>query len=124
MEKTRTDLMLGRLKNLQASAGGIEASALVSVDGLRIASAFAQGVEDDRVSAMSAAMNSLGDRISSELERGLLDQVVIRGHGGYVVLMSVGSNAVLTVLTREGAKLGLVLLEMSRAVVDLKTLVE
>jgi hypothetical protein len=124
MEKARAELLLGCLKNLQASAGGIEASALVSVDGLRIASAFAQGVEDDRVSAMSAAMNSLGERISSELERGVLEQVVIRGHAGYVVLMSVGFSAVLTVLTREGAKLGLVLLEMRRAAMDLKTLVE
>lgn len=123
MEKTRTDLVVGRLKSLQASASGIETSAVVSVDGLMIASALPLGVEEDRVSAMSAAMHSLGDRISSELGRGALEQVAIRGKDGYVLLMAIGHSAVLTVLAREGAKLGLVLLEMRRAVEDLQILV-
>lgn len=123
MEKTRADLLVGRLKALQAGAMGIETSAVVSVDGLMIASALPIGVEGDRVSAMSAAMHSLGERISSELGRGLLEQVAIRGRNGYVLLMAVGESAVLTVLASEGAKLGLVLLEMRRAVEDLQNLV-
>jgi predicted regulator of Ras-like GTPase activity (Roadblock/LC7/MglB family) len=123
MEKTRTDLLIGRLQALQASAMGIETSAVISADGLMIASALPLDVEDDRVSAMSAAMHSLGERISSELRRGLLSQVSIRGSTGYVLLMAVGHTAVLTVLTNEGAKLGLVLLEMRRAAEDLRLLV-
>jgi len=50
--------MVDRLRELQASSPDIEASAVVSVDGLSIASALPQGVEEDRVSAMSAAMLS------------------------------------------------------------------
>ena len=123
MEKTRADLLVGRLKALQAGAMGIETSALVSVDGLMIASALPLGMEEDRVSAMSAAMHSLGERISSELGRGLLEQVAIRGRNGHVLLMAVGESAVLTVLASEGAKLGLVLLEMRRAAEDLRNLV-
>ncbi|HLC34229.1 MAG TPA: roadblock/LC7 domain-containing protein [Anaerolineales bacterium] len=121
--KSRVDLMVGRLRDLQAGTPDVEASAIVSVDGLIIASSLPAGVEEDRVSAMSAAMLSLGERISAELGRGQLDQVYIHGKQGYVLLMSAGNDAVLTVLAREGAKLGLVLLEMRRAAEDISKLV-
>ncbi len=122
-EKSRTQLMVDRLRKLQASAPDIEASAVVSVDGLIMASSLPPGVEEDRVSAMSAAMLSLGERIAGELGRGLLDEVYIHGDSGYVLLMSAGEEAVLTVLAREGVKLGLVLLEMRRAAGDVERLV-
>jgi len=114
-EKTRTDRIVERLRNLQMSTPDIEASALVSVDGLAIASALPAGVEEDRVAAMSAAMLSLGERIASELGRGALDEVYVKGERGYVILTAVGEDAVLTVMARAGAKLGLVFLEMRRA---------
>lgn len=123
MARSRTDLMVDRLRDLQATTPEIEASAVVSVDGLIMASSLPAGVEEDRVSAMSAAMLSLGERISSELGRGLLDQVYIKGHDGYVILMSVGEEAVLTTLVREGAKLGLIFLDMRRTADDLEKLV-
>ncbi len=122
MIKTRSQLMVELLRNLQASSPNIEASAVVSVDGLTIASALPQNVEEDRVAAMSAAMLSLGERIASELGRGTLEQVYIKGAGGYVLLMSVGQDAVLTALARESAKLGLILMDMHRTVEALKNI--
>ncbi len=122
MTKSRSQLMVDRLRDLHASSPDIEASAIVSVDGLIIASALPQGSEDDRVSAMSAAMLSLGERIASELGRGALSQVYVKGENGYVVLVSVGDEAVLTVLARMQAKLGLMFLEMHRAAEDLTKL--
>jgi len=122
MAQSRTELMISRLRDLQISTPDIEASAIVSVDGLPMASALPANVEEDRVSAMSAAMLSLGERIAGELRRGMLNQVYIKGKHGYVMLMSVGEEAVLTVLARKGAKLGLVFLEMRRAVEDLGAL--
>jgi predicted regulator of Ras-like GTPase activity (Roadblock/LC7/MglB family) len=123
MTQTRTEQMVARIKDLQISTPDIEASAVVSVDGLIIASALPPDVEEDRVSAMSAAMLSLGERIAGELGRGVLDQVYIRGAHGYVILSSVGEEAVLTVLARKGAKLGLVFLDMRRAAEDLGRLI-
>jgi predicted regulator of Ras-like GTPase activity (Roadblock/LC7/MglB family) len=123
MTKTRTQMMVDRLRELQASSPDIEASAVVSVDGLTIASAMPKEVEEDRVSAMSAAMLSLGERIANELGRGSLEQVYIKGEKGFVILMSVGEEAVLTVLAREQAKLGLIFLDMRRATEDLVKLI-
>jgi len=123
MAKSRTELMVDRLRELQSGAPDITASAVVSVDGLIMASALPSGAEEDRVSAMSAAMLSLGERIATELGRGTLDQVYIRGGDGFVILMSIGEEAVLTTLVRESAKLGLVFLDMRRAAYDLEKLV-
>ena len=123
MTKNRTQLIVDRLSELQASSPDIEASAVVSVDGLSIASALPQGMEEDRVSAMSAAMLSLGERIASELGRGSLEQVFIKGEKGYVLLLSTGPDAVLTALAREPAKLGLIFLDMRRAAEDLVKLI-
>ena len=123
MTKSRTELMVDRLRDMQVSSPDIEASAVVSVDGLPIATALPRDVEEDRVSAMSAAMLSLGERIASELGRGDLSEVQIKGEKGYVILQSLGTEAVLTVLARESAKLGLVLLDMRRAAEDLSKLV-
>jgi predicted regulator of Ras-like GTPase activity (Roadblock/LC7/MglB family) len=123
MTKSRTERMVDELRNLQVSSSDIEASAVVSVDGLIMASALPSGIEEDRVSAMSAAMLSLGERIAGELGRGYLDQVYIKGESGYVILMSVGEEAVLTALARKEAKLGLIFLDMRRAVEELERIV-
>jgi uncharacterized protein len=119
MSKSRTEQIVSRLREMQAASMDIEASAVVSLDGLIMASALPTDVEEDRVSAMSAAMLSLGERIASELGRGMLEQVYIRGDHGFVILTAVGEEAVLTALARQNAKLGLVFLEMRRAAEDI-----
>lgn len=123
MAETRADKMVTRLRDMQAASPDIIASAVVSVDGLTMASALPGDVEEDRVAAMSAAMLSLGERIANELGRGNLDEVYIRGEEGFVLLTAIGDEAVLTALAREEAKLGLIFLEMRRAAEDLEKLV-
>ena len=123
MPGTRSKQMVEELKKLQISSPDIQASAVVSVDGLIIASALPRSVEEDRVSAMSAAMLSLGERISVELRRGGLDQVYIRGDNGYVMLTSVGHEAVLTVMASVNAKLGLIFLDIKRTAEKLTELI-
>jgi hypothetical protein len=121
--KSRSEMMVERLQDMQARTPDIEASAVVSVDGLIMASSLPTSMDEDRISAMSAAMLSLGDRIASELERGQLNQVYIRGTNGIIILMAVGEEAVLTIMARSKAKLGLIFLEMRRATADLEQLI-
>jgi hypothetical protein len=123
LSKSRTEQLVERLRDLQASSGDVEAAAVVSVDGLSMASSLPAGIEEDRVSAMSAAMLSLGERISSELGRGELEQVMVKGENGYVILTAVGEEAVLTVLARKDAKLGLIFLDVNRTVDALSQIV-
>jgi len=123
MGESLSDLMVQRLRAMQTAAPDIEASAVVSLDGLIMASALPKDIEEDRISAMSAAMQSLGERIAIELGRGKLEQVYIRGSNGFIVLTSVGQEAVITALARQESKLGLIFLEMRRASEDLLKLV-
>ncbi len=113
-KKPKVEELTDLLEGLEAMTPDIEASAVVSVDGLMIASALPKDVEGDRVAAMSAAMLSLGERTANELARGQLSEVYVKGEHGYIVLMASGENAVLTALAREDAKLGLVFLDMKR----------
>lgn len=104
------------LRGLQTGTPDIEASALISEDGLMIASALPQHYEEMRVAVMSSTLLSLGVRAATELERGNVEQVLIRGQQGYVVMVAAASGTMLLVLTTKEAKLGLVFLDMSRVV--------
>ncbi len=103
------------LTELNGTSSDIEASGIISTDGLMIAAALPHGIDEDRVGAMSAAMLSLGDRTAQELNRGGLEQVLIKGAAGYVVMIYAGDEAVLTVLAKPNAKLGLIFLDVKRA---------
>ena len=113
--RSRNERMIDRLRELQVSSPDVEAAAIISVDGLPIAASLPHNMEEDRVAAMSAAMLSLGERIAGELGRGTLDEVYVRGEKGFVIVRAVGEEAVLTVLARQQAKLGLLFLDMRRA---------
>ena len=56
----RTDMFQQVLEELKGSSADVEASALISTDGLMIASSLPNGMDEDRVGAMSAALLSLG----------------------------------------------------------------
>jgi uncharacterized protein len=112
---TKADLLAQELDGFLATSGEIEAAAVVSADGLPMASALPPHVEEDRLAAMSAAILTLGERAAIGLGKGRLAQVFVEGEDGYVVLMAAGENAVLVAVTSKGAKVGLLLYEMRRA---------
>ena len=111
----RADMLTSILAELNGSSADIEASAIVSTDGLMMAALLPSNMDEDRVGAMSAALLSLGDRTAKELARGGLEQVLIKGFGGYVLMTYAGDDAVLTVLAKPQAKLGLIFLDVKRA---------
>lgn len=119
----RADLLSSVLTELNGTSADIEASGIISTDGLMIASVLPAGMDEDRVGAMSAAMLSLGDRIADELARGTLEQVLIKGDKGYVLMTYGGPEAVLTVLARTNAKLGLIFLDVKRAAESIADLI-
>lgn len=116
---SRTEELNNVLRALQSGTPDIEASALISEDGLMIASALPQHVEEVRVAGMSSTLLSLGTRAANELSRGDMQQVLIRGAQGYVVMVRASEGTMLLALTTPEAKLGLIFLDMSRAVKDI-----
>ena len=87
----------------------IVSSAVVSTDGLPIATALQIGVDEDRIGAMSAAMLSLGTRSAKEVLQGSLNHSIIHTDNGYMLFFQVNEEALLVMTTPVNAKLGLVL---------------
>jgi len=116
---SRAERLNSIVKQLQAESPDIEAAALISEDSLIIASALPQDVDELRVAGMCATLLNLGSRAARELDRGNLEQVLIRGKAGYVVMMTATEGTMLITMTTSNAKLGLVFLDMSHAIGDL-----
>jgi predicted regulator of Ras-like GTPase activity (Roadblock/LC7/MglB family) len=111
------------LQNFVTTTADVQGSALVTPDGLPLASSLPGGMDDERVSAMSAAMLSLGERIGKELARGDIDRIYVEGSEGFSILTKCGEEAVFIVLAGKAAKQGVLMLEIKRAVSELKLLV-
>ncbi|MCM0591221.1 MAG: roadblock/LC7 domain-containing protein [Gloeotrichia echinulata IR180] len=111
------------LQNFVNGIPNIQGAALVSPDGLALASVLPSDMDEDRTAAMSAAMLSLGERIGNELVRGTVDRIVVEGEKGYGVVVSCGQDAVLLVLASSELKQGILFLELKRAVAQIAPLV-
>lgn len=117
---SRLDEMNKVLKKLQSDSPGVEASALISEDGLMIASALTPDLDDTRVAGMTATLLNLGTRAAVELSRGGVKEVIIRGDNGYAVMIDAGRGVMLLVLANESSKLGLIFFDMREAIRNLK----
>jgi hypothetical protein len=111
------------LHDLLESSPYIKATAVVRVSGLTVEAIMPPTIEEERVSAMAAVMLLLGERITNAMQSGRLDKVYIKGDEGHIILMAVGRQAVLTVMAKHKAPLGLLFVEMRAAANRLKRLV-
>jgi len=96
------------LKNLNSVSAEIEASSVMTRDGISIASVMREDIDQDRLGAMCGSLLSLSDKTSAELERGALKQVLIESENGCILIVRIGVSAVLAIVTRPTAKLGVV----------------
>ncbi|MEM4675616.1 MAG: roadblock/LC7 domain-containing protein [Nitrososphaerota archaeon] len=103
------------LKEMEAGDPDVEASAIVRTDGLVMASALPKSADEGLIAAMSAAILNIGSRALSELAKGELEKIIVSGNKGDITIIGVGKGAVLSAITRPGANIGLLLVEMARA---------
>jgi uncharacterized protein len=113
--ETRAGRLAAALDDFIRSSVDVEAAAVVSFDGLPMASALPAEMDEDRLGAMSAALLSLGEQAAIGLGRGQLNQVFVEGEHGFVFLMSARDQAVLAAVATRSAKIGFMLFEMRRA---------
>ncbi|KHK49133.1 hypothetical protein PI87_27100 [Ralstonia sp. A12] len=99
------------LRNLQASSAHIEACAVVTLDGLLIASVMSDEVNADRFAAMCASLLTLASRAAQEIARGDLRQIILDGSEGQMLLTHAGGCGVLAVAGRPTAQLGKLILD-------------
>jgi predicted regulator of Ras-like GTPase activity (Roadblock/LC7/MglB family)/DNA-binding NarL/FixJ family response regulator len=117
---SRFDNLNRILKRLQSESPGVQAAALISEDGLMIASALSPDMDETRVGGMTATLLNLGTRAGSELRRGEVKEVIVRGEQGYAVMISAGRGALLLVLASENVPLGLIFFDMRESIKTIK----
>lgn len=110
---TQLDLILN---DFERSIPHIQATAVVSTDGLVIASRLPSDVEEDRIGAMGAAILSISTRSGGELERCEMVRVLIEGTEGYILIRSVGDYAILVALIEKEVRLGLLFYEAKKCI--------
>jgi len=114
LEPSTPDSLDDLLKKLLGAIPEVKAAAIVSAEGLPIASALPQGVDETRFAAMTAALLSLSEKAIIEMNKGDFDQLYVKGSDGYLLILQAGPNAVLTVSTSKDVRLGLILLDCRR----------
>ena len=104
------------LNEFERNVPHVEATAVVSTDGLVIASRLPAQVEEDRVGAMGAAILSISTRSGNELDRGEMLRVLIEGTGGYLLIRSIGDAAILVAMVDKNVRLGMLFYECKQCV--------
>jgi predicted regulator of Ras-like GTPase activity (Roadblock/LC7/MglB family) len=110
------------LRALHATLAEVEASAVVSRDGITVASLMAPSADKDRFGAMCASLLALADRAAREVDRGRLRQVILDGTGGPMLLTQAGDTAVLAVAAAPQSNLGRLILEARKVSIELAAL--
>ncbi|HFB5240215.1 TPA: hypothetical protein ACFKZD_07835 [Neisseria gonorrhoeae] len=108
-------LLISILEDLNNTSTDIIASAVISTDGLPMATMLPSHLNSDRVGVISATLLALGSRSVQELACGELEQVMIKGKSVYILLSQAGKDAVLVLVAKETGRLGLILLDAKRA---------
>lgn len=109
------------LDDLNRACKDIQLSMVATRDGLTMTS-LGSVLDPDRVGAMCSELLTVCEKTAIELQRGTLEEMLVKGSDGCLVLMSAGEQAVLAIMTREDANLGLVFLEGERAITSIKKL--
>lgn len=125
----RSESLLRSLAELHHSTPEIRGSAVITHDGLVIAS-YPPGWDADihaptggeNVAAMAAVVVTQAERTMARLEQGELERVVVEGERGTVGIFPVTSDIALALLIAKDVKLGLVLLNAGQAAGQIRTI--
>jgi predicted regulator of Ras-like GTPase activity (Roadblock/LC7/MglB family) len=101
----------------------VRGAALLSDDGLIIASSLPDGFDELRISGAAAGAFAHGINAAAEFRRGEVEELIIRGTDGCVIISSTARNLVLVVLADKNARLGAVLLNVRESIAALNKVI-
>ena len=113
-EETKKEKLTKILQKL-ISTGDIQGAAVITRDGLLIASELPSGIDGDTFAAMSATMTGAAETAVQELKKTSPERVIVESNNTKLITAGAGSQAILACIVDPDAKLGLVLIEMKKA---------
>jgi predicted regulator of Ras-like GTPase activity (Roadblock/LC7/MglB family) len=91
---------MGEILRELKKVGGVEASAVVSRDGILMASDIPDDVHGETFAIMSATMLGAAITANSELRKKLPERIVVESSDGRTIVAGAGSKSLLVVSTR------------------------
>ncbi len=113
-ETSKKEVLTQILKKL-TSTGDIEGAAVITRDGLLIASELSSGIDADTFAAMSATMTGAAETAVQELKKSSPDRIIVESSATKLITVGAGEQAILACIVNPTAKLGMILLEMKKA---------
>jgi uncharacterized protein len=107
------------LRGLRSSTPEIIGAVIVNMDGFVVASVVPSEVDEELIGGMAAALLGVGERIADDLMRANMEQLYVRSPKGYVIVNAISNDSALVLLVSREAKLGLIFLELKRAISEL-----
>ncbi len=112
--KMTTIEMLEKILKDINNIGGVETSAVASRDGLLICSTIPRKQHVETFVAMSATMIGAAETATTELGKCIPERIIVESSTGRIIGTGAGPKALLLVMTKPDASLGLVLIEMAK----------
>jgi hypothetical protein len=100
--------------------GSVEAAAIVSRDGLLIRVDIPSKPHAEAFGAMSATMLGAAETAMAEIGVSLPNRVIVESKHGLLIVTGAGSRGILVVLTKNDETMGLILVELEKAVKKVK----
>lgn len=94
------------ISNLMLESKDIKSIAVISSDGLMLHSNISD-IDPTKVAALSAAMLGLAKKSSSEMNFGILSEIIIKGSDATYLVLSIDAKKVLTLIVSESANMGM-----------------
>jgi predicted regulator of Ras-like GTPase activity (Roadblock/LC7/MglB family) len=121
---TKAELYHLALEQLENSTGDILSSALVTDDGLVMASTTSGEINKETFAAYCAAAFKRAGETMEELSSENIDTLLFESKNNRIVTVRVGEHALLVALTGKNVQMGLVLINMQRTAQKIKELSE
>jgi hypothetical protein len=96
---------MGEILRELKKVGGVEASAVVSRDGILMASDIPDDVHGETFAIMSATMLGAAITANSELRKKLPDRIVVESTDGRTIVAGAGTKSLIVVSTRGGVEM-------------------
>lgn len=113
-QMSKQDELARVIYDIRSSIPELHGVMIASVDGIAISHDFSES-EAERVAAMAATALGLGKRMTERTNLGGLQESVVRGDHGYLVVYAAGQNAVLVMAGPANSNLGLMRIEARSA---------
>ena len=96
------------------------AAIIVNSEGLTIASVNTEN--ENRTAVMIASLHSMGEKFSTDLGKGSIEQFYMKTSEGYILLKDISDNAVIGLVAKDVVKLGLLMMYLDNATNEIVTL--